>query len=54
MIDEQRWMAAFGAQPCGTGLFSALLRYGLLMCIKHISFAMPCRHKKMVSSLQLK
>jgi hypothetical protein len=52
MIDEQRCMAVFQAQPCGTGHFSALLRYGSFVCNKHMALAMPCRNKKMAASLR--
>jgi len=52
MNDEQRCMTPFRAKPFGTDHFPVLLRYGSLMCNKHIAFTMPCRLEKMTSSLR--
>jgi hypothetical protein len=51
MNDEQRWMAAFWAQRCGTGHFCPPLRYFSLMCIKHTALEMPCTDTKMATPL---
>jgi len=53
MNDEQRRMASFQAQPCGTGHFWPLQRYFSLMCIQHIALEMPCSSPKMTTSLRL-
>jgi len=52
MNEEQRWMALFGAQPCGKRHFCTLRRYFSLMCIQHITLEMPCSAAKIAVSLR--